>query len=158
MERRLQRDQQLEGTAKPTEDAKKVDPRPWELEKYIYQESLTDDGRSSHSDPRLELALRLHQESDFIPSDGDDEYGFPVCGTGFTPQLDASASTTSDQGTLAGGSKVDKARRRVNKALRDWTDYRDRKRNPYGLRKEWEWGSRALPWTRRRHGSSPYDW
>jgi hypothetical protein len=107
MDRRLQRDQQLEGTAKPTEKAKKAGPPPWELEKYIYQESSTDDGRPSHSDPRLELAQRIHsqhQDSAFIPSDDDDsKYGYPAFGSGFTSHLDANASSASEWGTLAGG-------------------------------------------------------
>jgi hypothetical protein len=108
MDRRLQRDQQLEGTAKPKGNAVQAGPRPWELEKYIYQESSTDDGRPSHSDPRLELAQRIHsqhQDSAFIPSDDDDsEYGYPAFGSGFTSHLDASGSSSaSEWGTLAGG-------------------------------------------------------
>jgi hypothetical protein len=101
MDRRHHTDQQLEGTAKPTGNAKKAGPQPWELERYIYQESSTDDGRSSHSDPRLELARRQQQDSAFIPSDGDHEYGYPGFGSYFTPHFDAS----DEWGTLAGGDK-----------------------------------------------------
>jgi hypothetical protein len=108
MDRLSKRDQQPEGPAKQAVNAKKASPPPWEMGKYIYQESSTDDGRPSHSDPRLELALQshdLHQErfdSDFIPSDDDSEYGPPVFGLGATPDLYASASSASEWGSLAG--------------------------------------------------------
>jgi hypothetical protein len=126
MDRRLQRDQQLEGTAKPTEKAKKAGPPPWELKQYIYQESSTDDGRSSHSDPRLELAQQSHgqhQDSGVIPSDADHGYGYPAFGSGFTPHLDASTSSASEWGTLAGGQGYSKPRsperRNMNQVWRD---------------------------------------
>jgi hypothetical protein len=109
MDRRLQRDQQLEGTAKPTENAKKAGPQPWELERYIYQEPSTDDGRPSHSDPRLELARRQQQDSEFIPSDGDHEYGYPGFGSYFTPHFDAS----DEWGTLAGGKGYHVGKKKV---------------------------------------------
>jgi hypothetical protein len=102
MDQRLQKDQQQEVTAKPTGKAKKAGPNSWELEQYIYKESSTDDGRSSHSDPRLELAQHQHRDSNFIPSDGDHGYGYPVFGSGFTPEFYANASTASELGTLAG--------------------------------------------------------
>jgi hypothetical protein len=102
---RITRIKQQEGMAKPTGNAGKAGPRPWELEKYIYQESSTDDGRSSHSDPRLELARHTHdlyQESDFIPHDGDPEQIHPTFGLGTTSDLHASDPSASDLGTLAG--------------------------------------------------------
>jgi hypothetical protein len=118
MDRTFYRDQQLEGTANPTGNAEKSGPPPWELERYIYQESSTDDGRSSHSDPRLELALRQHQESAFIPSDDDDsEYGYPAFGSDFTSHLDASGSSANDLGTLAGGGLLSKCKNHTEGGL-----------------------------------------
>jgi hypothetical protein len=104
MERTPHRDKQQEGTAKPTGKAGKAGPRPWEMGPYIYNEPI-DDSRSSHCDPRLELAQQSHgqhQDSELIPSDGDPEYIHPAFGIGATPDLNASSSTASDQGTLAG--------------------------------------------------------
>ncbi len=100
MERKLRIDKSREGTAKPTG---KAGPRTWELEQYIYEPR--DDQRSSHNDPRLEFALQIHgqhQDSDFIPSDGDPQSLHPACGLGATPDLSASGPSASDQGTLAG--------------------------------------------------------
>jgi hypothetical protein len=105
MDRRHQTDRQQEGTAKPTGNARNAGPRPWELEKYIYKESSTDDERSSYSDPRLELARHthdLHQDRDFIPHDGDPEQIHTAFGLGATPDLHARDPSASDQGTLAG--------------------------------------------------------
>ena len=96
------RDKPLERTAKTTA---KAGPKPWEIKQYTYQEPI-DDQRPSHCDPRLEVAPQSHDphqtDSDFIPSD-DYGYGHPAFGIGFTPQLDASYSTASELGTLAGG-------------------------------------------------------
>jgi hypothetical protein len=100
MDRRLQKDQLQEGTAKPTG---KAGPKPWDMKRYI-SEKQKEDQSLSHSDPRLDQ----HQDSEFIPSDGDHGYGSPVFGRGFTPEFDASASTASDQGTLAGGGCLGK--------------------------------------------------
>jgi hypothetical protein len=102
MDRRHQTDQQLEGTAKPTGNAENAGPRPWEMEKYIYKEEPSEEKRSLHSDPRLELAQRQHQESDFIPSDDDDGYGPLSSVSAATTDLHASAPSASDLGTLAG--------------------------------------------------------
>jgi hypothetical protein len=102
MEQRHQTERQQERTAKPTG---KAGPRPWEIEQYIYQEEPREEKRSSHCDPRLELALQSHsqhQDSDIIPPDDDYGYSHPAFGSCFTYQLDASTSTTSDFGALAG--------------------------------------------------------
>jgi hypothetical protein len=96
-------DQQPEKTANPAKKATTRTPRPWERKQYIYQESSTDDGRSSHCDPRLELAQRLHQDSGIIPSDDDSESLHPALGLGATSDLKASAFFASELGTLAGG-------------------------------------------------------
>jgi hypothetical protein len=88
--------------ANPIKKSGNAGPRPWELQKYIYQEKPTEEKGSLHSDPRLELARRQDQESHFIPSDEDDGYGPSVLGNGFMPGLDAHASFASDLGTLAG--------------------------------------------------------
>jgi hypothetical protein len=101
----------------PTKKSRNAGPRPWELEKYIYQEKPTEEKGSSHSDPRLELAWRQHQESDCIPSDEDDGYGPSVLGNGFMPGLDAHASFASDLGTLAGGKKCRDRRRAVREYI-----------------------------------------
>jgi hypothetical protein len=45
MDRIHQTERQQEGTAKPTENARKAGPRPWELEQYIYKEEPTDDSK-----------------------------------------------------------------------------------------------------------------
>ena len=107
MDRRPQRDQPQEGTAKLTGKAGKAGPPPWELKPYIFKEETEDTQRSSHCDPRLELALQdlsLHQD-DFIPFDDDRDHGsgYLASGLGVTSDLNARASTASDQGTLAGG-------------------------------------------------------
>jgi hypothetical protein len=104
MERIHHIDKLQEGTAKTTGKAGKAGPRPWEIGNYIYQEPIAEK-RSSHCDPRLELAQRSygqHQDSGVIPSDADHGYSPPVFGSGFTHQLDVSASTAIDQGSLAG--------------------------------------------------------
>jgi hypothetical protein len=128
MERRHLTDKRQEGTAKPTGKSGKSNfSRKLLLEKYTWHESI-DDQRELHGDPRLVLALQnlsLHQDSDVIPSDGDYGYGYPVFGRGFTPHLDASASSASDQGTLAGGggegssSQEETAEQKRDKAIVD---------------------------------------
>ncbi len=120
-------------TANSTEKvgkAGKVGPRPWEIESYIYKEEPEDAKRSSHDDPRLELALQrlsLHQD-DFIPSDDDHGSGYSACGLGVTPDLHASASSASDQGTLAGvkqSAAGDYARRNMSDAeYQNFQDYK----------------------------------
>jgi hypothetical protein len=107
----------------PTKKSRNAGPRPWELEKYIYQEKPTEEKGSSHSDPRLELARRQDQESHFIPSDEDDGYGPSVLGNGFMPGLDAHASSPSDPGTLAGDDKVDRKIRRTMREVRRLAKY-----------------------------------
>ena len=105
----LRSNKPLEGTAKPTEKARNSSfSKKLLVEKYIYQEQ-TDDQRELHGDPRLALAQHIHdqhQGSDFIPSDEDSDHQslHPAVGMGVTPDLNVSASTASDQGTLAGGS------------------------------------------------------
>ncbi len=104
MERKLRIDKLREGTAKPTG---KSGPRTWELEQYIYPEEPEDAKGSSHGDPRLEFALQSHgqhPDSDFIPSDeeSDHEALHPAFGFGTTPDLSASASSTSDSGLWQG--------------------------------------------------------
>jgi hypothetical protein len=106
MERRHQRDQQLEGTTKPTEKAGKAGPRPWEIKRYIYQEEPRDEKGSSHSDPRLELARQSHdlrQDSHVIPHDGGPEQIHPAFGLGAMSNPHAHAFSASELGTLAGG-------------------------------------------------------
>jgi hypothetical protein len=121
MERIPQRDQPPEGTAKPT---KKAGPKPWEVKQYLFTESRDNHG-PSHCDPRLELAQQsysLHQDRDFIPSDGDSGYGHPAFGIGVTSDLNASASTASELETLAGGgcfSKPKIDRKTIEQHLRD---------------------------------------
>ncbi len=105
MDRIPQRDQPQEGrTAKPTA---KAGQRPWEISQYIYPEEPENAKRSSHSDPRLEFALQSHgqhQDSDFIPHDEESDHQslHPAFGFGTTPDLNASASSAGDLGTLAG--------------------------------------------------------
>jgi hypothetical protein len=103
MERKAYIDKQQEGTAKPTGKAGKAGPKPWELGPYIYTKPR-DDHKLPHSDPRLEFAQQshgLHQDRGFTPSDdADHKHGPPAFGA--MPDLNARASTTSDQGTLAG--------------------------------------------------------
>jgi hypothetical protein len=107
MDRRLQKDQLQEGTAKPTA---KAGPKPWDMKRYI-SEKQKDDQSLSHSDPRLDQ----HQDSEFIPSDGDHGYGYPAFGT---IDLNASASTASDQGTLAGGGCLGKPKENTTELQR----------------------------------------
>jgi hypothetical protein len=98
-------------TANSTEKvgkAGKAGQRPWEIEKYTYKKETIDDNRSSHSDPRLELAQQSHgqhQDSHFISSDGDPASLHPAFSLDTTPDLSARASFANDQGTLAGGSE-----------------------------------------------------
>jgi hypothetical protein len=117
MDRIYNRDKQLEGTAKPTGNAGKASPRPWEIEQYIYKEEPREEKWSLHSDPRLELARHQHQESDFTPSDDDDGYGYHGFDSGFTPHLDASDSTASDLGTLAGGGILSKKKKKEDQKI-----------------------------------------
>jgi hypothetical protein len=104
------RDQQLERTTKTTA---KAGPKHWDLKQYKYKEQKGDH-RMPHRDPRLEAELQSydrHQEqfdNDFSSSDADHGYGYPVSGSGFTPQRYARTSTASDQGTLAGCRKKPK--------------------------------------------------
>jgi hypothetical protein len=71
-------------------------------------------------DPRLEFAQQSHgqhqTDSDFIPSD-DYGYGYPVFGT--MPDLNARASTASDQGTLAGCWKKPKVHQTIRFPIPD---------------------------------------
>ncbi len=123
-----------ENSTGKAEKVRKVSPRPWEIESYIYKEEPEDAKRSSHDDPRLELALQrlsLHQD-DFIPSDDDHGSGYSACGLGATPDLHASASSASDLGTLAGvkqNAAGDYARRTMGDA--DYQHYKDYKRAIY---------------------------
>ncbi len=97
-------------TNSPQKKAGTAGLRPWEIDKYIYKEEPRDDQRSSHGDPRLEFALQSHgqhPDSDFIPSDSDHEALHPAFGFGTTPDLSASTSSASDQGTLAGRLSVE---------------------------------------------------
>jgi hypothetical protein len=161
MDRRHQRDQQLESMAKPTGNARKAGPRPWELEKYIYQESSTDDGRSSHSDPRLELAQQSHalyQESDFIPHDGDPEQIHPTFGLGTTSDLHASDPSASDLGTLAGRDRGWQPRKPKRQPQINWNGPgllfagRNRTRNPNLANRDRSLGPAGLAALRRFTG------
>ena len=110
--------------------ARKAGPKPWEMEKYIFKEEPIDEKRSSHCDPRLELVQQIHgqhQDSDFIPYDGDHGYGHPVFGA--TSEPNANYSTVSELGTLAGGRSSDyrsepqiRERTNVKPARRWWSD------------------------------------
>jgi hypothetical protein len=94
-------------TNSPQRKAGTAAPKKWELESYKYTKEQKDDNRSSHGDPRLEFAVQIHgqHQDDFTSSDddGDHGYGSPGFGIGAMSDLSASASSTSDQGTLAGG-------------------------------------------------------
>ena len=87
------------------EKAKKLGtakPKPWESEPYNYEEPKNN-GSSSLRNPRqdyVEQNHSPHQDSDSIPSAGD--YAYSPLAFCATHELDASASTASDQGTLAG--------------------------------------------------------
>jgi hypothetical protein len=123
-------DKQQEGTPKSTG---KAGPKPWDLKQYTYKEK-NDDHRVPHSDPRLDAlqSYDRHQDSDFIPYDDDHGYGSPVSSSGFTPQLDARASTASEWGTLAGGGCVGKPKRMTTEqalAKLDQLEYQVRLRN-----------------------------
>jgi hypothetical protein len=121
MERTPRIDKQQEGTAKPTEKSRNSNfSRKLLLEKYTWHES-TDDQRELHGNPRSELTLQnlsLHQDSDFIPhdEDSDPESLHPAYGIGTTPDLSASTSSASDQGTLAGIIGIDMDTGRVGSA------------------------------------------
>ncbi len=104
MDKIPQRDKSQERKSNSTA---KAGPKPWELAKYIYPEEPENAKRSSHDDPRLEFALQSHgqhPDSTFTSHDeeSDHEALHPACGLGATPDLNASASSASDQGTLAG--------------------------------------------------------
>jgi hypothetical protein len=111
MDRRSLTDKQQEGTAKTTGKSGKSGRSglgPWHYSLHTYQEP-TGDQRELHGDPRSELAQHIHdqhQDSDLISSDDDSdpEYIHSAFGSGTTLDLNVSASTANDQGTLAGGS------------------------------------------------------
>jgi hypothetical protein len=121
MDRIYHTDQQPEKTANPAKKATTRGPRPWEIKDYIYQGSSTDDGRSSHSDPRLELAQQSysqHQEqfdSGFITYGDDHGYGPLVFGSGATHEL----HTSIELGELAGGSSGESSHKELRKWLAD---------------------------------------
>jgi hypothetical protein len=98
--------------------ARKAGPKPWEMEKYIFKEEPIDEKRSSHCDPRLELVQQIHgqhQDSDFIPYDGDHGYGHPAFGIGVTSDLNASHSTENGLGERRGYSpEVEKYYQELN--------------------------------------------
>ena len=99
---RFNREQPQERAERSPGKARKAGLPPWykpqELQK-IGQE-LNESHCNSRSDG-LQYCHGQPQDRDVIPSD-DYGHASPVFGTGFTPQLDASASSASDQGTLAG--------------------------------------------------------
>ena len=74
-------------------------------QRYIFEEEPTDNQRPLHGDPRDK------HDNDFIPSDDDSDpgYGHPGVGIGPMSDFSASASSASDQGTLAGvkGKRTD---------------------------------------------------
>ena len=72
--------------------------KPQELQKIGTE--LNEPHCNSRSDG-LQYRHGQPQDRDVTPSD-DSGHAPPAFGSGFTPQLDASASTASDQGTLAG--------------------------------------------------------
>ncbi len=149
-------DKLQEQTANRTKKSEKAGPKPWELDKYIYKEEPRDDDRSSHSDPRLELGLQSHgqyPDSDSISSD-DYGYGSPVFGIGAMPDLSASASSASDQGTLAGGGCFSKPRTEVQQQPRE-TRQTQRRQQP----QSWSFFdqfSETDNTGRRRHKSHDY--
>jgi hypothetical protein len=138
MDRRLQKDQLQEGTAKPTA---KAGPKPWDMKRYI-SEKQKDDQSLSHSDPRLDQ----HQDSEFIPSDGDHGYGYPAFGT---IDLNASASTASDQGTLAGGGCISTPE---DKQARERKRYlKEAEKSAYNIKSNWtEKDRQADSWYKNR--------
>ena len=80
-------------------------PKPWESNPYNY-EGQTNAGSSSLCNPRLDYVEQFHapHPDDSTPYDNDGDHGYGSSVFGVTPLLDASASTASDQGTLAGGT------------------------------------------------------
>jgi hypothetical protein len=125
MERIYQTERQQERTAKPTGQA---GPRPWEIGPYIYQEEPREEKRSSHSDPRLELAQQSHdqqQDSNCIPSDEEDcGYGSLAFGSDFMSHLGASSD---DLGTLAGRSEF-REMARQQMGIKNYNDARNYRR------------------------------
>ena len=105
MERINRIDQPQESAESSTGKARKVGLKPWESNSYEFQElqKLGEELDAQHCNARLELAQRIdspHKDSDVIPSGEDYGYGPPVFGA--KPDLNARASSTSGQGTLAG--------------------------------------------------------
>jgi hypothetical protein len=79
-------------------------PKPWESQPYNY-EVQKNAGSSSLSNPRQDYVERVHgphQDSDSIPSDDDDAYGYAPSAFSTTSDLHASDPYAGDQGTLAG--------------------------------------------------------
>jgi hypothetical protein len=90
------------GTEKKFATAK---PKPWESQPYNY-EVPTNDGGSLRYDPRRDYVEQNHGPhlDDSTPFNDDGDHGYSSSVFRLTPLLDASASTASDQGTLAGGT------------------------------------------------------
>jgi hypothetical protein len=107
-------------------------PKPWECEPYNY-EVPTNAGSSLRCDPRRDYVEQNHgphQDLDFTPSDDDGYHGsgYPAFDLGAMPDLNASASSASDQGTLAGGGRNpagDYARGRMGERYNVYLDYCD---------------------------------
>ena len=105
-------EQPQERVASSSRKAIKVGPQSWEVKSYEPQklqelQKTAEDLEALPSNSRLELAQLMHgqpQDNDVISSGDDYRYGFSVLGA--TPDLNASASSASDQGTLAGGRRA----------------------------------------------------
>jgi hypothetical protein len=78
-------------------------PKPWESQPYNY-EVPTNDGSSLRCDPRRDYVEQNHGPhlDDSTPFNDDGDHGYSSSVFRVTPLLDASASSASEQGTLAG--------------------------------------------------------
>jgi hypothetical protein len=102
MERINRIDQPQERAVNPSRKAKKAGLPPWIAKPYELQQ-LAEELKAPNSNPRLEVLQRisgLHQDSNVIPSGEDYGYAPPVFGA--KPDLNARASSASNQGILAG--------------------------------------------------------
>jgi hypothetical protein len=141
MDRKSSIDKLPEGTANPTRKSGKSGPRSWEIEQYRYQEP-TDNNRSLHSDPRLEMQrLQLDEhDNNFIPSDDDGDHGHGSSVFIATPNLDACDPSASDQGTLAGGAFISRLANKLTDRLTNWQ--RQHRRTADNVRRQ----ARSVKW------------
>ena len=134
---RINRIEQLQERAERSPGkARKAGLPPWYKPQELQKIGI--ELNKSHCNSRSDGLQYRHgqpQDRDVTPSDGDYEYGLPAFGSGFTPHLDASASSASDQGTLAGGGCLsrDPVMENYNNQLR--------RQNPEAFKDRQKWAS-----------------